>query len=136
MRPSLPALAVLCCICTFAIGDRVAAAAEPAVSQGAPSSSLAGDPAASQSGPVSPAEPTESKLPALDKLKAVDVVRGLNVGAMCPAQRPAGFATPSGASTSCKSARFGDYLCITCCTCIVVGGELDCQCDTECIQIF
>lgn len=136
MRSFLLALAVFCCICTFALGNRVAAAAEPAVSQGTPANCRAGDLAASQSRPVPPADPTDSKLPALDTLKAADAVRGLNFGAMCPAQPPGGFATPSGASTSCKSTRFGNYLCITCCTCIVVAGEVDCQCDTECIQTF
>jgi hypothetical protein len=135
MRSSLLALAVLCCICTFGIGNRVAAAAEPGVSQGAPVSSPAGDLATSQGEPASPAEPTDLKLPALDKLKVADAVRGVNA-ALCPARLPAGFATPSGAKTECKSERFGQYLCVTCCTCIMVGGEMDCQCVTECIQIF
>lgn len=120
-----------------------AAAAEPPVLQGGSVSTCAGELVASQGGPVSPAEPSDSRRLALDKLAAADVSR-MEVGAaaLCPAQLPVGFktpsqgATPSGASSSCKSARFGNVVCVTCCTCVVAGGQMQCDCATDCIEVF
>lgn len=80
--------------------------------------------------------------PAPDGLKSVEGVLGVNPGAalVCPLRLHAGFATP-GASPStvytfCNSDLKGNVLCITCCTCVFIGIEMDCQCATDCIQIF
>lgn len=132
MRSSLALAVLCCCICTFAIGNPVAAAAEPAAAQGAPVSTDAGEAVAAHTGAVSP-EPTDLKLLALDKLKSADAVRGLNVG-LCPAQLRPGLTTTSGASTACRTDHFGQYLCVTCCTCIVAGGVTQCDCATDCVQ--
>jgi hypothetical protein len=36
--------------------------------------------------------------------------------------------------TACKSTRIGLYLCVTCCTCEVAGGQVQCECSSDCAE--
>ncbi len=132
MKVAALAVLGLCLMCTLGMGKAVAAG-EPAVSQGGSVTAGAGNPAAPRCTPG-------SLLQALN-LSAIDQSVGGRIpgtAALCPLRLHAGFSPPGVTpdSTSCRSQRIGDYICVTCCTCIIISGELDCQCATDCIEVF
>jgi hypothetical protein len=115
------------------------AAGVPAASEGEPVPTAPSGPAPTLGGPVA-ADPRVLNLAALDEIKPADGVGGLNLGmaAFCSVPLGAGFTAPgsstSGLVTQCVTQIFGRLICITCCTCIVVGGTLDCQCASYCAE--
>jgi hypothetical protein len=40
----------------------------------------------------------------------------------------------SGDSTACKTTHVGLYTCVTCCTCEVAGGQVQCDCASDCAE--
>ena len=141
MKRRIWALLLVACVVVFAfLGLAAPAAHAAAASQGElVTAPVPGDPTAATS-----SDPRNSKPPVPDDGdKPADGVHGMNPGApaLCPLRLHGGFVGSGNASpdvfTSCKSRVFGDFLCVTCCTCVVFAdGELDCQCSTDCIQIF
>jgi hypothetical protein len=128
-------LMAVCVVVVVFLGLAATAAHAAAASQDKLVTTAPGDPAP---------DPKDLKPPVSDGGQACGFqALGMNPGAaaLCPLQLHGGFAAPGASTpavfTNCNSRVFGDVLCVTCCTCVVfASGELDCQCTSDCIQIF
>jgi hypothetical protein len=130
-RTLLLVLVAACCICIVGNGTAAAAdtpAASPERSNGT-CRLVAGVPTTTDVNPLAPAR---------SELMGCGLTPG--VGALCPLRLNGGVPA-SGLSASmiyhyCHSQISGKMLCVTCCTCVFIGSELDCQCATDCIEVF